>query len=56
VKKKPQKDRVEEAQAAYDTQRGRAESAVRYADLAKVKKSNAELMKIHREVLRKLAQ
>lgn len=56
--------KVEEPAAPYVAKRTAKESvalkkadpAMRFADLNSVRKNNAELMKVHRRVLQKLAQ
>jgi hypothetical protein len=55
VSKKPSK--VNEPQTPYVTKKpAPAESGVKYADPAKVRESNAKLIKVHRVVLEKLAR
>ncbi len=59
VSKKPRK--VEEPQAPYPAKKPAKaapapNSGPRYADLDKVRASNAKLIKVHRAVLQKLAQ
>lgn len=60
MKKKPAK--VEEAAAPYTAKKqpkvepAPAQPGIRYADLEKVRKTNARLMQVHRKVLQKLAQ
>ena len=58
MSKKPHK--VEEAKAPYAAKKpvkaAGPESGPRFADLAKVKASNAKLVQVHRTVLQKLAQ
>jgi hypothetical protein len=60
---KPKPDKVEEPTVPYTAKKAvaqpvakPAESGVRYADLAEVRKANAKLMQVHRKVLQKLAQ
>jgi hypothetical protein len=56
--------KVEEPAAPYAAKRTAKESeaikktepAMRFADLNSVRKNNAELMRVHRQVLQKLAQ
>ncbi len=55
MSKKPSK--VNEPQAPYAAKKpAQADSGVKYADPAKVRESNAKLIKIHRVVLEKLAR
>jgi|SRR6478736_6510877 len=55
VSKKPHK--VAEPSSPYPAKKPvKAEPAVKYADTAKVKETNAKLMQVHRVVLQKLAR
>ena len=55
VGKKPSK--VTESASSYAAKKPvKAEPAVKYADPAKVKETNAKLMQVHRIVLQKLAR
>lgn len=55
VSKKPSK--VAEPHAPYAAKKpAKAESGIKFADPAKVKATNAKLMRVHRVVLQKLAR
>jgi hypothetical protein len=60
VSKKPHK--IEEPKAAYPAKKpvkaapAPAQSGIRFADLAKIRETNAKLIQVHRVVLEKLAR